>query len=253
MIFFLTKLVSQLVYPLAISLELCVLALGLLWFRRNRMAAAALGFAIVWLWFWSAPLTADRIRYSLEKRFPPVPIEHVPKADAIVVLGGGVDPISPPRLYPDLALGSDRMWHAARLYKAGKAPYLIVSGGFGFKPNEETGPESEAMAVFLKDLGVPESAILLESESRNTRENAQCTKKLLEQHGMKTILLVTSSMHMRRALALFKAAGIEVTPAATDYEIIDHPTQPLFIRLLPDARSLEGASRAFKEYLGALF
>jgi uncharacterized SAM-binding protein YcdF (DUF218 family) len=253
MILLFTKLVSQLVYPLDFSLFLVVVAALLVAFKWKRTAIALIAIAVCWLWIWSAPLTANAIRASLEHRFPPVPMEQTPQADAIVVLGGGVDPIAPPRLYPDLIPGADRVWHAARLFKAGKAPLVILSGGMGLRPNKDTGPESEAMAIFLKDLGVPESALVLESESRNTRENAQLTKKILDERNIKKVLLVTSALHMRSSLALFQKTGIECVPAPTDYEIPNTPTLPFILRILPDARALEGATRAFKEYLGAIF
>jgi uncharacterized SAM-binding protein YcdF (DUF218 family) len=107
------------------------------------------------------------------------------------------------------------------------------------------------MSAFLEDLGVPKSAILPESESRNTYENALFTKRLLDARGCKTILLVTSALHMRRARTIFQSVGLEVVPATTDYEILIE-AKPAPLPWLPDALTLEGSSRALKEYIGLI-
>ncbi len=245
----LIKLLTQLVYPLDLSVALLLLAFLLLLVRFRRLGMVLILLSVSWLWFWSAPVTADRVRGSLEHAYPPVSLDKLPSADAIVVLGGGMATTEPPRLHPDLGLAADRVWHAARLHKAGKAPIVVLSGGPGWARKEDKQPESEAMGVFLEDLGVPKSDIVLESESRNTYENALYTKRLLDARGKKTILLVTSALHMRRAKAIFDSFGLEVIPAATDYEIPDEP-KPVPLLWMPDAISLDGGSRALKEYLG---
>ncbi|MBV5273815.1 MAG: YdcF family protein, partial [Lamprocystis purpurea] len=67
-------------------------------------------------------------------------------------------------------------------------------------------------------LGVPERAMVLEEQSRNTRENARFSVALLRERGIGSMVLVTSALHMRRALGLFAAEGMQVFPAATDHE-----------------------------------
>jgi uncharacterized SAM-binding protein YcdF (DUF218 family) len=101
--------------------------------------------------------------------------------EAIVVLGGGVRPAVPP-LQPDPDLGSaaDRVWLAARLYRQGLAPKIIVSGGnilaqYGGVPASS---EAAGMIRFLTDLGVPESAIVSEAQSINTLDNIQRVRAL---------------------------------------------------------------------------
>ena len=248
----LTKIISQLVYPLNSSLVLAVLAGILLWYGRTRVGGAMLAFSLGWLWLWSTPMFTDRINASLEQVYPPIPVKDMETADAIVVLGGGVGITFAPRLYPDLEPAADRVWHAARLYKAGKAPVVILSGGAGINPTDDMESESSAIAILLKDFGVPESAIILESESRNTHENAVMTKTILDEKNLNKILLVTSALHIPRAMMIFQANGIEAIPATTDYEIFRNPMTPMLLRILPDTRALERGTRAFKEYLGTL-
>jgi len=89
-----------------------------------------------------------------------------------VMLGGGIEPARRGRsALPDLRNAADRVWHAARLYHAGKAPLLVLSGG----SDTGTYATSEAMAMqqLLLQMGVPEAAMLLEEASRNTQQNAQ--------------------------------------------------------------------------------
>jgi uncharacterized SAM-binding protein YcdF (DUF218 family) len=104
------------------------------------------------------------------------------------------------------------------------------------------------MRQFLTDLGVPPDAVWIENHSRSTHENALQTARLLEQHGLQQVLLVTSALHLPRALATFRAAGINALPAPTDFEVMPQP--PHLLRWLPDAQALADSTRALKEYWG---
>jgi uncharacterized SAM-binding protein YcdF (DUF218 family) len=166
----------------------------------------------------------------------------------MVVLGGAVEgPVAPWRPYPDLHASADRMWHAARLYRAGKAPLIVLSGGT-VRPGEA--PEAQVMRQFLVDMGVPANTMLLESQSTTTTENAADTARLLRPRGIRQILLVTSALHMQRARGLFERAGFEVVPAPTDYEVVERPFRLLDV--VPDTEALDGSSRALKEIIGRL-
>ena len=203
--------------------------------------------AIFWLGLWSLPVVSDALSLSLERRFVNQTVAELPLADAVVVLGGGMAPAPPEWPYPDLGGGADRVWQGARIYHAGKAPLVIISGGslpwLGKRMSE-----AEAMWQLLADLGVPSDAVLFESRSRSTRENALYTAKLVQERGLDQVLLVTSALHMPRALATFRAAGIDAIPAATDFEVMPEPNHVL--RWLPDAAALAKSSRAFKQYIG---
>lgn len=165
------------------------------------------------------PAFSDWVRATLEQRHPPLPVEALPGADAIVVLGGGMEAARPPeRLYPDLNAAADRVWHAARLFRAGKAPLILASGG-NLPWSGAERAEAEVMAELLQELGVPKAAIVLEARSRTTQENRDNSLPVLHQLGAHRILLVTSALHMPRALALFAATDLAVVPAPTDFEV----------------------------------
>lgn len=168
----------------------------------------------------------------------------------IVVLGGGIGGVAAPRLLPDLSSAADRVWHGARLFLAGKAPTVLVSGGRLAWQSEQP-PEAEAMLAFLRDLGVPVEHVLLEGRSGTTRGNALETRQLADELGLSRMLLVTSALHMPRAVAAFRAVGLDVIPAPTDYEVVAR-RQLVLLDLLPDAGALSSSSRAMKEYLGML-
>ena len=241
------KIAIALISPLGAALLLAVSGLLV---ARWRLQAAAwwLGIlAVAWLWTWSTPIASNALRAALENPYPAVAPAQLPQAQVIVVLGGGIQPPDHGQTLPDLNSAADRVWHAARLFHAGKAPLLVLSGGSN--PAVSATSEAQAMRGLLNDLGVPDTALLLEEHSRNTRQNAQFTADLLRQRGVSRILLVTSALHMPRALPLFEAQGFSVIPAATDHEARHHFTA---LDWLPDASALDGSTRAIKELLGRM-
>ena len=233
--------------PLGTANCLLGLALLLAWRGRVRSGMSVSALALVWLWVWSMPVTSHWLAGRIEEIFPQVPIATVPHAQAIVVLGGAVTPPMIGRTEVDLKAAADRVWYAARLFHAGKAPLVLLSGGGDLE--RQAFSEARAMVVFLRDLGVLAQAIVLEETSRNTRENAAFSAALLKAHGIDHILLVTSALHMPRALALFKAQGLQVTPAPTDFEG-NQQLPPGLLAWLPDAGALDGSALAMKELMG---
>jgi uncharacterized SAM-binding protein YcdF (DUF218 family) len=247
MSFFLSKLLPVFVYPLGFSIFLAIVAGFLLWLKRKRLATTCFILSLSVLWISSTPVVSDALYRSLTQAYPPVSVADTPDADAIIVLGGGLGSAAPPRISVDLGSAADRVLHAARLYRAGKAPLVIVSGG-GIPWLGSGIPESQAMATLLAEWGVPAKAILREEKSRNTYENAVETHTLFRAQNLQQALLVTSALHMPRALAVFKQTGMAVVAAPTDYEIIDSTLT--ILDFLPDARALERSTRVIKEYIG---
>ncbi len=243
----LDKLLATFIYPLPLSIYL-LLIVGL-WNSHQRLGQGLLCLALG-LWIASMPVLSDYWRGAWESAYPPELAHNFPQGTAIVVLGGGINPAYPPRFpYPDLGSASDRVWMAARLYHAGKAPQIIASGGY-IPWAGPHGAEADAMAAFLVDLGVPDHAILRESHSLTTHENAEQVAELLgvTTEERRQILLVTSALHMRRALATFQKQGIVTIPVAADHEITAANLHPL--RFLPDAGALEGTTRLIREMMG---
>ena len=244
---FLDKVLTQLAMPLGSALLGLLLAGLLLLLRRRALSAGMLTLSLAWLVFWSLPVVADSVRWTLERQHPPRAAGDMPVVDAIVVLGGSMNPGPGNWLYPDLNQSADRVWHAARLYTAGRAPQVIVSGG-NIPWSGQGRTEAEAMIDLLTDLGVPAAAILSEGGSANTRGNALLTAGLLAGRDSARVLLVTSALHMPRALAVFRRSGVDAVAAATDHEVM--PAPRTLLDWLPGAGALSDSSRALKEWLG---
>lgn len=240
------KILTALALPPGGLLVLAALGLLLAW-RNWRSGPWLGGGALLALWLLATPAVSDRLRLSLESRFPPQDPAVLPTADAIVVLGGGLNPPHRRNPVPDLGRAADRYWHAFRLWRAGRAPEILISGG-ALPWTDAAASEAEAALVLLVDFGLPAKRVLLEPGSLNTRQNAELSATILRGRGGNRILLVTSALHMRRALSQFERTGLEVIPAATDYEVADQP--PGLLRWLPDSEALDGSRRALKEYLG---
>lgn len=243
---FLSKVLSLFIHPLSLGLLLLLGGAALMYWRR-AVGVAAIGVGLLVVWGPSTPLFADWLRGTLESRYPPARAEAAPTAEAIVTLGGAVGVARPPRVYPDLGGAADRVWHAARLYNAGKAPLVIASGGT-LPWKDQTFREAPVMKRLLESWGVPGDSVLLESSSANTYQNATRTAELMARRGIERVLLVTSALHMRRALATFRSAGVEAVPAATDYRVVEGPHT--LLSLLPSAGALAGSTAAIREYVG---
>lgn len=249
-VFVLYKAFSQFLMPLGSSMAGLMLALIARKFGYRRTALTFMLLSIFWLWLWSTPVWSDFIRGRLESAWPYQKPSSYPSADAIVVLGGGVRSNSGETLPPyDLNRASDRELFAAQLYKSGKAPVIILSGGAD--PVRQGAITASGMKIFLISLGIPAEKIIADASSRNTVENMEEVIILLKKINGKSILLVTSALHMQRANWLFSRSGIKVIPAPTDFEVI--PSAFTLNRLVPDAESLENSTRAARELAGLLY
>ncbi len=255
MFLFLSKLLPLFLYPLGLACLLMVVAL-VMWWRRSRLVPVPIALALILLLGGSSGWVANGLTKSLEWQY--MPRVALPTADAIVVLGGATKSAFPPRPGVDLSESGDRVLYGAQLYREGKAPVVIASGG---RINWRGGGPSESadMAEIMKTLGVPTSAILQDPTSLNTHQNAVNVKKLMKERGIQRVLLVTSAMHMPRSLKIFQRQGIEAIPAPTDFLVTQHDleessntTEAIVLNLLPDTDRLDKTTRALKEYIGTV-
>ncbi len=153
---------------------------------------------------------------------PAVPLRALAPADAAVLLTGiSVSRKPHDRVY--LTQGADRFTNALWLYRAGKVRCIIISGGLAtLRPQPGQIPEAKELATLLKLAGVPAQAILVEPLSHNTRENALFTKALLARHpDVRSLVLITSAFHERRALACFARVGLHPAPFPADFRTPD--------------------------------
>lgn len=127
-------------------------------------------------------------------------------ADAIVVLGAAAYDTRPSPVF------EERIRHGLALYERGYAPVLLFTGGYG---NGARFAESQVARRYALRHGVPESAILIESNSRNTRENLHQARRLMQQHGLHRVIVVSDPLHMSRALRLSRELGIDALGSPT--------------------------------------
>ena len=236
--------IAFLTSPFSVSLTIIVLGviLGLRAARRGRSCRCGWTVVLaglVYLYIFSCEWMYGLLGEHLERMYPPARVETLPKADAIVILGGGVGENTNLLYYAELALSADRAVHGARLFKAGKAPRIHVTFA--------------ADAELLVECGVPQTAISIDEGLKNTEEELRSLAERLKTTGRPRVLLVTSAWHMRRAMLMAEkyAKKIEIIPAACDYEWLVHEREEFDpVCLLPSAENLFKNSYMVKEYVG---
>jgi len=247
---FLYSLFLKLLYPTSLCLVLLLAAAAL---RKHKVAnRICFWLAVAILLAGGNGWLAAALTRHLERQY--LPPHSLPMADCILVLGGGTWAKIPPRPTVEVAEAGDRVLYGAYLYRQGKAPRLICTGNVG------TGgvafrPESEGMKELLELLGVPADAIIIEVHSGNTHQHGTNLRALLEERNFRRVLLVTSAMHMPRAVGVFKkeCAGIEFIPAPTDFRITDPIPAPWYQELkavVPTPSNFLLFSEAMHEYMG---
>ncbi|MGE0565670.1 MAG: YdcF family protein [Pseudolabrys sp.] len=201
------------------------------------MVAALVGLALLatrlrrfglWLTFGAVMLLAiagyspvgNILMSSLEERFPP----NDPAWDTsrgppvgIVVLGGAVAPeVSAARGSPELTEAAERMTTAVVLARRYPEARVVFSGGNGsLLPGEAT--EAQVAESLFLSLGLPRDRLMLEDRSRNTAENAELSKQVVQPNPGERWLLVTSAHHMPRAVGCFRKVGFAVEAYPVDW------------------------------------
>lgn len=264
--FLLSKLLPLLVFPLGLALLLQVA--GLIG-RRRRWGAWLSGAGLALLWLAAMPWTSRLLVWSLEERASRLTPSPLPRADAVLVLGGGLRAALPPRQRVELGDAGDRLLNGVALVRQGLAPVLVVSGGrVSFTAADPAPPEAESAARLALELGVPAGRIVrLQGPGpdgpRTTAEEAEAMARLAQQRGWRSLLLITSATHLPRALASFERrlppqSGLRVIPVACDYRLpqrqfLGRPTAAsVLLNLLPSAEALAGTTGALKEHIGLM-
>ncbi len=252
---FLSKLLPLSIYPIGLSCILLIIAIVLMIQRKSRRALIPVGLALEILLISSSGWFSTVLVRSLEQQYlpPTFPVNTEP-LQAIVLLGGATGSHLAPRPWVDITDEGDRIIHAAQLYRQGRAPLIIPSGG-RIDWRGPGDPEASDMSQLLQFMGVPESAIVLEPKALNTYENAVNVQVILKERKIDRFFLVTSAAHMPRSMMIFRKLGMEPIAAPTDYTRTDQESritgfQDFLLRLLPDAEFLRDTNRAIKEYIG---
>jgi uncharacterized SAM-binding protein YcdF (DUF218 family) len=196
---------------------LLLLVLGVLlqwtgWRRLGKGLLAAITIALLLIFF--LPID-DWLAAPLENCFPRPPMPgHV---DGIIVLAGGENgAILAARGVPGFNPAEGRLVAGAELAERYPHARLIFSGGMAPLEKGQMSEARVARAIFAQ-MGVPPSRLILEDRSRNTWENFVYSKKIARPQPGETWLVVTSAMHMPRAMGIAARLGWHVLPWPSDY------------------------------------
>lgn len=241
-------ILATLVLPPAGPLLLALLGVALArrW-HRSGLALATAGLALAWV------LSLNAVGVFLSRTLvdlpPPISPEALARVQAIVILGGGVEPHAPEYGEPQPSPHTlARLRYGALLARRSGKP-LAFSGGVGWSATGMTSPEGPAARRFLEtDHGL--RLRWLDDRSRDTRENARETAALLKKDGVVRIALVSDAWHLQRAAGHFRAAGLQVTPAPTRFPF---PVDRALLEWLPSSQGLATSRLVLKEWLGHWF
>lgn len=241
------KLIKIAVYPLTWILVL--LSLALWWSRkypgRTRGCVAA---ALVLTYGLSIAPVSRFLAWTLEHRYakPPATSAKAPSYDAVVVLAGGVARQGGLRTQDRLGPFSlQRLLCGRDVMHQGAAPTLVLSGGNAHAFLAQV-PESTIMAAVLRSIERPRWTVRTETTSRTTYENAVETRRLLG--NGRRIALVTSAIHMPRAMAMFTRQGFQAT--AYPCEFFVGAANADVTAYLPDVDHFRLSSMAIHEWVG---
>lgn len=241
------KLITPFLLPPGLFIVFLLFATFWLTRRKNWQGALFTGTAALLLWLAAASPVADRLVAGFENGLSMPRSLH---GDVIILLGGGMN--EGVRDLTGKGAPSDEMMTrivtAVRAQRELHVP-IIVSAGAVFP---ERIPEAYVVKRFLYDLGVAKDMVIVEDKSRDTAENAEYTVALCVRHGFRRPLLVTSALHMRRAITSFAVHKMVVLPLPATLEN-GPPENYIWTDYLPKVSALERISYVFHEYLGLLF
>ncbi len=222
------------------------LLLSALWARRRARASLGLtAGAVLVLWLFSTGLVSDALMRGVEASAVRTVRGDV-VYDAVVVLSGMVDAkVSRAIGRAELTAEADRIIAGFELLRQGRARAILLSGGPP-RPTPGYPTEPELLAEALRAWGVDGARIVVETESRNTHENALAVARVSRERGWQTLVLVTSAAHMARALGCFRATGLHPDALPVDWR----GAGGVALGWLPRAESLAQSTAALRELLG---
>ncbi len=246
MFVFLSKLLDLLLAPLTWGL-LGVALGGLVRRKRARLGGGlqALGWLV--LYAFSTEPVANLLQRQVEagavSTYRP---DHV--YDAVIVLGGAVDADATERSgLPEYNPAVERILRGYELLREGRAKdVLLTAGTLDTRPGALV--EADILARQLELWGIAPERIVREGRSRNTRENAVESERLIRERGWTSLVMVTSAAHMPRALGTFEAVGLH--PDTLVVDVRAHEWYPRGAWWQPRVSNLSAGTDALRELFG---
>ncbi len=228
------KILQNLLMPSGLVFLFVVLGVVLLK-KKKRISKIFFILSITSYYIFSITPVTDFLLMALEEKYRTLPVENVDMANKIVLLLGGRE--------SNVLRGNEvlRIWHLAE-----ERTKIIISGT---DPLVATSEEASAVRNFFIYRGVDPDDITIEGKSRNTRENVNNVRKIVEESPF---FLVTSAYHMDRSLREFERLGANPIPAPTDFKRKRVTSYGLF-DFIPNAQNLRNADLAFHEHIGIIY
>ncbi len=249
----LKPLLTVLVLPPAGPLLLAFIGVLLLYRQRKTAGRICVALGLIAAWTLSCNLAASFLNQQLLKQYAfiqPSDLTAQPPAQAIVVLGGGIQTYAPE--YQDVPqpsrIAATRLRYGAWLALQTDIP-LAFSGGKGWASHSsQTTTETDAAEFYLQAFSLPHLT-WRDDQSADTAQNARQMARILIPQKIKRIALVTHAWHMERATYLFTAQGFDVIPAPL--QTITPESYDL-LNLIPSAEGTQNTAHVLKEFMGLL-
>lgn len=241
-LFLLKKIVSRLVFPLPLALQVILLGLIFIVFKRTKTGFVFILAGTVFLGAVSVEPVADRMLRPLEQKYQPLQYDDVSAPSYIVVLGAGhflQEGMPPNALLSQSSLS--RVVEGIRIKNMYPDSTLVFTGGRFRYPVAS----SELAALASVELGIDENDILVVAEAKDTEDEASLVRDIV---GDEAFVLVTSASHMHRSMIIFKSEGMDPIPSPTDFRAPDKLYNPW--DYFPSAGALAKTERVFYERLG---
>jgi len=220
-----------------------------LWQRRWRDALLP-GAAWLVLTLTAATALPHLLLASLENDWPPVALAALPECDAIVVLGGGLEPSQGEPSGMHLRSGADRLFTALTLARQGKGRRVIIGGGVLKNTNGSVESEADGARDWIKEWRLADVPVQSLGHCADTHDEAVKVAALAKANGWERVALVTSAYHMTRTQAVFAKAGAPVLPVPCNYESAAMRGRPLSWLHVPNATNLQHFEVWLHEFIG---
>jgi len=214
MFFILSKLLDFLINPF--YWVLLLLIIGIIMLRKKKKGGLKwIIFSLLLSLFFTSPIVMSFMMSAWQ--LPTYSSNSIKQPYKVgILMGGSMRHFDEKNQRPVYSTSVDRLMQTIALYKEGKIEKILLTGGSGYVFLQDQ-KESFFIAKVLKQSGIPDSSIIIEDESRNTYENAIFTRDILKHKNIEgRLLLITSAFHMRRSLACFKKAGLNIDAFPVD-------------------------------------
>ena len=238
---YLHKILPFFLSPLGVSLSLLIL----FFFYRKKLFVF---LSLIILLISSNPLVANYLTMRLEEPYYPIPVQNIKKHDFVVVLSGMIHQVGNKNFKKYEWGDPDRFFAGIELIKNKKASNLIFTAG-QLPWTENWKPEGYILKDKAVNMGIPEENIFVTDKVKNTYEESVAVLKLIPKNT--SIILVTSTFHMKRSKYLFEKQGFNITPFPVDFKISS--SNFTFLDLIPSVGSLQKTSIFIRENIGRLY